>query len=153
MTKQELIRSAEQLKQPSAETAAEYQRKAELLSIRLNSLMSTNPDLDKIIGPGNLAMMQDNHRNHAQFIASLLTAYNPQVLVETVLWVFRAYRSHGFQTSYWPIQLKTWVDILRGELSDAAFVEIYPYYQWMIRHQESFILLSEAIGDSPEPEH
>jgi len=153
VTKQELILSAEKLQQPSAETAKEYQDKAEKLVVAINSLMSNKPGLEKIIGAGNLAMMQDNHRNHAQFIASIFTAYHPQVFVETILWVFRAYRSHGFQPHYWSVQLDSWVDILRSELSEAAFIEIYPFYQWMIQHQPDFISLSLSASHGPTPEH
>jgi hypothetical protein len=42
-------------------------------------------------------------------MVSLFGDYHPEVLVETVLWVFRAYRSHGFKLTYWPAQLDMWV--------------------------------------------
>ena len=153
ITKEELIKTAEELTQPSAEAAAEYEAKRDHLAARINSIMEARPDLEKMIGEGNLEMMRDNHRNHARFIASLLTAYNPGVLVETVLWVFRAYRSHGFQMTYWPAQLDTWAEVLKAELGDSSFDEIYPFYHWMIIHQPQFITLSETQQDIPIPDH
>ena len=143
MTKEELIKTAKELAQPSAKAAAEYEAKRDHLASRINSIMEVRSDLERMIGEGNLEMMRDNHRNHARFISSLLVAYSPDVLVETVLWVFRAYRSHGFQMTYWPAQLDTWAEVLKEELSDSSYGEIYPFYHWMIIHQPQFIALSE----------
>ena len=143
MQKDELIRTARSLAQPSATAASEYSRKREALAAEINGVMSKRQDLDALIGPGNLAMMEDNHRNHARFMESMFAAYDPAVLVNTVLWVFRAYRSHGFRLAYWPAQLDTWVEILRTGLSEKAFKEIYPFYNWMLINQAAFTELSE----------
>jgi len=67
------------------------------------------------------------------------------VLVETVLWVFRAYRSHGFQTTYWAANLNIWVDLIRQELSESAYNEIYPFYNWLIVNIPVFVKLSDEI--------
>ena len=153
MNKAELIKTAKELVQPSAEAAAEYELKRDHLAARISARMEARPDLERMIGEGNLEMMRDNHRNHARFIASLLAAYSPEVLVETVLWVFRAYRSHGFQMTYWPAQLDTWTEVLKEELSDSSYPQIYPFYHWMIIHQPQFIALSENPPENAVPEH
>jgi len=153
MTKQELINTAAQLQPPPSAATQEYQNKVEQLAACINSRMSARADLDRLIGAGNLEMMHNNHRNHARFIASLLAAYDPQVLVETILWVFRAYRAHGFQQTYWPAQLDTWIEVLREELSEPAFSAIYPFYQWMLQHQPQLVQLSEAADSLPVAEH
>lgn len=144
MTKEELLASALLLMQPSKQVAEEYSSKSENLAAAMNRIMGERPDVDYMVG-GNLAMMEDNHRNHARFIASLFCAYNPEVLVDTVLWVFRAYRSHGFQLTYWPAQLDTWVELLRKELSPEAMKEVYPFYRWMIVNQPAFAQLSDTV--------
>jgi hypothetical protein len=64
--------------------------------------------------------------------------------VDTVLWVFRAYRSHGFQLTYWPAQLETWIRILKEDLSPDSFSEVYPFYRWLLLHQASFVALSDV---------
>jgi hypothetical protein len=74
---------------------------------------------------------------------SIFMIYSPAVLVDTVLWVFRAYRSHGFQLTYWPAQLDTWVEIFRQDLTEQTFSEIYPFYNWMIVNQPAFVALSD----------
>lgn len=153
MTKDELLATAALLPQPSKSAAEEYAAKGERLAAEMNRIMGARPDAAYMVG-GNLAMMEDNHRNHARFIESLFLAYNPAVLVDTVLWVFRAYRSHGFQLTYWPAQLDTWVEILRRELSEESMQEIYPFYHWMIINQPSFVMLSESVpADAPIPGH
>lgn len=154
MTREELLATAEKLPFFSPETVREFAEKRDPLAAEMNRIMVQRPDLTDLIGEGNQAMMEDNHRNHARFIGSLIQNYSPPVLVETVLWVFRAYRSHGFRLTYWPAQLDTWVELLKRELTPAAYGEIYPLYHWMIIHQPTFVGLSDAlIGGQATPGH
>lgn len=143
MSREELMASAQLLVAPSRSSADEYSRESEQLAMEMNRIMENRPDVGYMTG-GNIAMMQDNHRNHARFMASVFAVYNPAVLVDTVLWVFRAYRAHGFQLTYWPAQLDTWVEVIRQRLSPEAFREIYPFYNWMIIHQPAFAALSDS---------
>jgi hypothetical protein len=112
---------------------------AEIVSGR----MLAREDLESLIGAGNSDMMCDNHRNHARFMNSLFKMYTPEMLAETILWVFRAYRAHGFRLTYWPAQLDTWVLVMKDQLSAVSLEEIYPYYAWMLINQASFAELSE----------
>jgi hypothetical protein len=107
-------------------------------------IMLARPDLEELIGPGNAAMMQDNHHNHSRFVESILRHPNPEVLVDTVLWVYRAYRSHGFRLTYWPAQLNAWVEVIKRELSEETFRAIYPLYNWFIVNQAAFVKLTDA---------
>lgn len=143
MKKDHLIASAEELKQPSAITAEEFEEKSDFLASEMNRLMGLRADLVKLIGDGNSAMMEDNHRNHARFMSSEFHLFQPVVLVETVLWVFRAYRTHGFHLTYWPAQLDQWIVLFKVHLSPVAFKEIYPFYNWMIVNQPAFVIESD----------
>jgi hypothetical protein len=144
---EDLILSASKLQQPTAEVAAEFSQKRDMLALKINDIFTKRNDIVNLIGENNIPMMEDNHRNHARFLESVFTDYNPEVLVTTVLWVFRAYRTHGFHLSYWPAQLDTWVEIFKKELSKEAFAEIYPYYNWMIINQPAFANLSDVAID------
>lgn len=144
MTKENLLVSAKKLSQPSVEIAEEFSAKKDQMVSEINQIMSARPDLEKLIGEGNLDMMRDNHRNHARFMGSMFIEYHPEVLVETVLWVFRAYRSHGFKLTYWSAQLDTWVEIFKKMLSENAYKGIYPFYNWMIIHIPVFVKLSDS---------
>lgn len=144
MTRAELLASAALLTAPSAEAATEYENKALHMAEEINRIMDLRPDVKRLVGEDNLEMMHDNHRNHARFIASLLQAYNPEVLVDTVIWVFRAYLAHGFSLAYWPAQLDTWVALFNRELSDKTRREVYPFYHWMIVNQAHFVALATS---------
>ena len=113
--------------------ALEYGRRREEMVSAINQDMAGRPDILELVGGEvNLAMMRDNHANHARFVESILLGYNPEVLVDTVLWVFRAYRSRGFHPNYWAAQLNTWVDILQKFLPREIFTAVYPLYNWFI---------------------
>lgn len=152
MTKNELIEKAAQLPLPGTEAAAEYAARSESLAAELNRLMCARADLEALIGANNTEMMQDNHRNHARFMNSLLAGYSPEVLVNTVLWVFRAYSAHGFHLTYWPAQLDTWITLLQSELSQPTYNSVYPLYHFMLIHQPDFVHLSEQSSDAPARE-
>ncbi len=143
MNKQKLLHAAEALRPVSSIAARNYSDCKDSLAAEVSSILLQRQDLERLIGAGNQAMMEDNHRNHARFIASLLEAFDPQVLVETILWVFRAYRSHGFNLTYWPAQLDAWLRVLPLHLTPEAFSEIEPLYRFMLFNQPAFAALSD----------
>lgn len=143
MEKNYLLESLASIQQVSEATFLEYQNKSDRLQHRMNTLMMERADLVKLIGKNNISMMKDNHANHVLFIASILKNYNKEVLLDTVLWVFRAYRSHGFPSSYWAAQLNGWMVILKEELSEANYTEIFPYYEWMLVNIALFVKYSD----------
>ncbi|MEI6186266.1 MAG: hypothetical protein WCP43_03585 [Dehalococcoidia bacterium] len=156
MNLQHLLQTAKELRQPSAPAGAEFEASRDGLAEELNRRMSVRPDMEKLIGSGNLAMMQDNSRNFCRFMSSMFLAYEPEVLAETALWVFRAYRSHGFKTTYWPANLDTFVSIARERLGSATFDELYPFFRWLIVNIPIFVKISdEQLADpiSPEPSY
>lgn len=144
MKKNMLLQSASVLKQPSEAALLEFNTRIDELLSAINERFKQRPDLNLLIGAGNYEMMVNNHHNHLRFMASLFSHYQPEVFVETVLWVFRAYRSHGFRLSYWPAQLDTWVDIFRTQLSSECFEEVYPFYNWMIVNNPLFATFSDT---------
>ncbi|MCX7019991.1 MAG: hypothetical protein WCK47_14645 [bacterium] len=143
MTKDQQFASARKLQQPTAAAATAFEAGQEAMAAELNRRMLARPDLDRLIGSDNRAMMENNSRNFMRFMASLLQGYEPTVLVETALWVFRAYRSHGFHTSYWPANLDTAVQIIKEELTPDVFGEVYPFFDWLIVNIPAFVLLSD----------
>ena len=149
MTREDLLATAGKLRQPEPGAAGEFNGKRDLLAERLNRTMSARPDLERLIGPENLKMMEDNSRNFMRFMDSMYQGYSPEVLVETVLWVFRAYRAHGFRTTYWPANLDTCVEILREELSPDTFRAVCPFYDWLIVNIPVFVKLSEGVLTPP----
>lgn len=153
MDKNLLLDRAGELLQVSLNSAEEYQQKADRLITEMNERMLERPDIESLVGKNNIDMMKDNHANHVRFIASILKNQNADVLVETVLWVFRAYRSHGFTTNYWAAQLNTWMIILKEELSPECFNEVYPYYEWMQINIPIFVKVSDENLEASKSLH
>lgn len=151
MDKKNLLQSASQINQPSEKAAAEYEEKGESIAKELTERLKQRPDIENLVGTGNIEMMGDNHLNHYRFISSLIANYTPATLLDTILWVFRAYRSHGFELAYWPAQLNTWITLLRDKLTPQSFKEIYPIYNWMLVNQAGFVAESDKIILSKNP--
>jgi len=143
MIKSRLIETAKKLKLPSPEAAVEYENKREQIVFQMNEAMLARTDLSFLIGEGHIPMMKDNHKNHALFVSSILASHQPEALVETMLWVFRTYRSHGFDVNYWPAQLNQWIEILETNLSETSLRQIYPFYNWFLTNHSAFIKLSD----------
>ena len=145
---EKLLETASTLIQPQESVMQEFSRKRNELAAMGSQTMADRPDLEKLVGEGNRQMAEDNNRNFARFMESMFLDYNAEVLVDTVLWVFRAYRSHGFQTTYWAANLNIWVDMLKQELSKEAFDALYPYYSWLIINIPIFVKLTdEAVSE------
>jgi hypothetical protein len=145
MNRDYLLETASKLKAPSAKSLEEFASKQEKISIEMNEVFCARPDLDKMIGEKNLEMMKDNHRNHCRFMYSIFENYNSEVFVDTILWVFRTYRQHGFQLSYWPAQLDTWLELYKTHLSKPTYSEIEPFYTYILVNQAVLTKISDAI--------
>ena len=65
-------------------------------------------------------------------------------LVETVLWVFKAYRSHGFKLTYWSAQLNAWLQIIEKELTPASYKAVLPFYNWLVVNIPIFSKLTDS---------
>lgn len=150
MQREDLIQSASMLKQVSEKSAAEYSAKRDHLVDLLNKRMEGRADLLDLVGVGNVEMMKDNHANHARFLESIFVQHDPEVLVETVLWVFRAYRSRNFSSTYWAAQLNAWIELYKKELTPECYLEVYPYYYWMQINIPTFNKLAEDNLEAPK---
>ncbi|MDZ7794221.1 MAG: hypothetical protein U5P10_11210 [Spirochaetia bacterium] len=146
MTREEFIQSAQTLEQPSTEASQEFEAAAEHIANELNKHMTARADLENLIGDiANKAMLEDNSRNFCRFMSANFQSYKPEVFVDTVLWVFRTYRSHGFNISFWPANVDTCVEIIREILSTDSFNEVYPFYKWIIVNIPSFTIISDSF--------
>ena len=144
MTRDELVESTNKLVKPQPFATEEFYAKREHLAARVNRIMSERPDLVKLVGRDGKQMSEDNNRNFSLFMESLFQEFSGKVLVDTALWAFRTYRSHGFQPIYWPANLSTWTQILKEELSKETFEAISPFYEWLIVHVPVFTQLTDA---------
>lgn len=153
MTEQMLHDSAGTIALPSARSIRAYREQAPAMAAEVTRRLRERPDREQLIGASNEAAMELNHRNHTQFIAAWLEHPEPRVLVETVLWVYRSYQSHGFSLAYWPVQLDLWLREITARLDAEAAGELRPLYDWLLWQHATFAALSaeqagDAAGDS-----
>lgn len=141
--KEKLLLSARKLSPPSTEACLEFRKSIETLVATGNKAMAARQDLDDLVGAKNHEMAENNNGNFARFMESMFTEYDALTFVETVLWVFRAYRSHGFKTTYWAANLDIWIKMLEKELSKEAFVELSPFYNWLIVNIPLFVKITD----------
>jgi len=152
MTREELIVTARTLRQPGGQAASEFEQKMGHIAEELSRNLKERDDLERLIGEGNAAMMEDNSRNFCRFMSSMFQQFQPETLVDTALWVFRAYRSHGFHLAFWPANIDTCAEIVRATLSPETTREVLPFYDWLVVNIPSFTLLSdEAPGVQGRP--
>ncbi|MGE4195104.1 MAG: hypothetical protein AB7E51_17100 [Pseudodesulfovibrio sp.] len=145
MNKEALINEARTLPVPGMEAGKLLDEAVDPLAKKITHYMLAQPDLASLIGKGNEMMMETNHGNHFKYIASLASLFDPTTLVETVLWVFRTYRSHGFDPQYWKVMLPEATNLIREILPEHQN-EIIPIYEWLLRNVDNFALLSETTS-------
>lgn len=135
--------SARRLMKPSSVALQEFSAKQGTIVDACNMRILQRQDLVKLIGIGNSEMAKNNNSNFSRFMESLFSDYDIEVFIETVLWVFRAYRSHGFQTTYWAANLDIWLCVLKEELSEDTFNQVQPFYTWLVINIPVFTHLTD----------
>jgi hypothetical protein len=142
--KNQLLESAKVFASRTASISGVLEGKVELCAAELTAALNARPDLEELIGAGNMSVMEMNHINHFRYMNSLVALYDPKSFVETVLWVFRTYRARGFSVQYWEIMLPEAIIILRQHLGDVDYHEMGPYYEWLRDNIQTFARLSET---------
>lgn len=160
MTKEDLIKSALSLTQPSEAAANEAMNHIGAMAEALTEAISNHDDVDALIGPGNLPLMHTNHTNHYEYMASVYDLYDPVSFVETVIWVFRTYRAHGFSVDYWAHMLPASKKVMEEHLSPSAYEQTAPFHDWLFEHIAAFRQVSdtttsffEDLATAPEQAH
>lgn len=144
MHKRDLIASAGRLVPPSLAAAQALTAVADVCAAELSTALARRPDLFELIGPDNRALMESNHSNHFNYLASLAALFDPVSFVEIVIWVFRTYRAHGFSVDYWPVMLpNSRAAVLRHLTADDAS-QITPIHDWLLAHVPDFVVLSDS---------
>lgn len=132
MKRIKLLQTAEKLFPVSSEAVNEYREKRDIVLYKMNQAMLERSDIIELVGgKKNISMMKDNHANHLKFICSIMKTPDPEILVDTIVWVFIAYMSRGFHSTYWPAQINTWVSIFKENFSEKTFLEISSLYEWI----------------------
>jgi hypothetical protein len=141
--KEDVLASARRLVPPSPRAAQALAAVVDVCAAELSAAMARRPDLAGLIGPGNRALMDTNHINHFNYLASLAALYDPVSFVEIVLWVFRTYRARGFAVGYWHAMLPESKAVVLRHLDAGTAAEITPIHDWLLVHVPDFTVLSD----------
>jgi len=102
MERERLIREALESLRVTPEATAHYIKTKDALLDEINAQMTAHPQIATLIGGNTMSMMQDNHRNHIDFMSTVFQFNSFELLVKTVPWVYRSYRAHGFPLTISP---------------------------------------------------
>lgn len=131
----------------SQDSGAEWALHGEKLLAQVNQRMAARPEIHGLIGGNPLEMMFDNHANHLRFMTAVFRMGSHEMLATTIPWVYRAYHGQGFNWGYFPVELAEWRTAASDLLTERAFEEIGPVYDWMIAFHSSAVAEAEAYAD------
>lgn len=142
MQKNELLQSAHSIPPCTVESAETFGKHGSLLAEKVSGALLALPDLEERIGPDNIGLMKDNHRNQAKFFYSLLLNFQAEVLVNTCIWAMGIYLKRNFNSSYWDAMLPLWLESMTETLDPETFADVAPMFRWMRDHSHELLQLA-----------
>lgn len=123
----------------SKEAAQEYGDNLDFMIKKVDQDMSEKENLNQLIGDNLLSKMEDNHKNHANFMYNSFQLNDPELFLNTIIWVYKTYNNHGFSYEYFPLELKTWISAVKKYLNTESQTSIIKVYKWMLDHHQTFL--------------
>lgn len=124
-------------------TAEAYIRNSKNLMKHVNSKIQKHPRLLELLGGNPISLIEENHKNHVDFIGNVLKYKQGSLLVSTLPWVYKAYSSKGIAYDYFKIELESWEGAIEEilEVNDAK--SIIKVYDAMLNWHDEMIKLSK----------
>ncbi len=135
--------------QISLDAAAAYCAHRSMLVSQVDRALADSPEHRALIGDNPLRMMFDNHRNHAQFLGSVMTLGRYDLLEGTIPWVYRAYLGQGFDPGYFPVELQAFREAITQHLEPEHASAVKRLYDWLEENHDRWF---EAARTPPAPE-
>lgn len=148
MPLQAILDSAEALPQVSPEEVALYEQHMDRLVEQVDQTLEGHASLSEMLGGGTLAMMKDNHANHAALMKTVMRLHIPGLLARLLPWVFRTYRNHGFAYSYFAAEIKAWQSVLTWQFGAENVKGLLAWYEWLadqVARAEEIAQFTEAM--------
>ncbi len=76
----------------------------------VNKEMHKLDNIHALIGNNPLSMMENNHKNHIEFMNSIIKYKQKELFIHTLPWVYKAYGSNGFDYDYFKFELREWIE-------------------------------------------
>ncbi|MEG6586309.1 cobalamin B12-binding domain-containing protein [Dendrosporobacter sp. 1207_IL3150] len=139
-----LIEDIRSLPPVSNHAALQYELNHNDLRLCVSRNMEHRTDIKELIGFNELSAMQEFHLNHARFMVNVLHLNSFELLGRVFIWVYRAYRSHGYSYEYFPIALSAWKDAINHHIEAESAAEIIAVYDWLIKKHDIIINIVES---------
>jgi len=136
------------LEKITLKAAEEYNKKMNTLIKEVNENLSQRDDLMQLIGNNPIKKMKDNHENHAGFMYNSFKVKSEELFINTIIWVYRTYKNHGFSYQYFPVELKAWKSAVNNNLSSENSELIINIYNLMLDNHKLFVKESEFRKDN-----
>ena len=140
--------SISELPEVSREATRDYVENTDRLIEIVNNDLKNRDYIEELIGNNSVQIMVDNHENHARFMANVFKLNNYEMLLDTIIWVYRTYRRHGFSYDYFPVELKAWSRAVERELGSRSANQINEIYSFMLDNHERFVELAEKVKET-----
>jgi MerR family transcriptional regulator, light-induced transcriptional regulator len=144
MLMDELLVEAKKLPAVTLAAAAAYKHHVPVLTKYVDDKLISHPRIHSLIGNNPLQIMFDNHKNHVEFMSTVFSLGDYELLCKTVPWVYRSYHAHKFSYDYFPVELKAWQEAIAAFIDPGLTDAIRIIYDWMIGNHERFITLSQS---------
>ena len=151
MTMDEMLKKARELPLVPLAATTEFKYFIPVLTKYVDDKLLSMPRIISLISNNSPQVMIDNHKNHAEFMATVFSIGNYELLCKTVPWVYRSYHSHKFSYDYFPVELKAWQEAIERYIDKNLSEAIITIYDWLINHHEQFIALSQSEIPYPTP--
>ena len=142
------------LEKITLKAAEEYKEKMNTLIKEVNENLSQRDDLMQLIGNNPIKKMKDNHENHAGFMYNSFKVKSEELFINTIIWVYRTYKNHGFSYQYFPVELKAWKSAVNNNLSSEnseLIINIYLYRKLCFcRNVDNFVVSVNQFNSHDE---
>jgi len=132
----DLIKAAEEVFDFDDNAVIAYKMCSSKLLSTVNRELESREDILKLIGGNSVDMLEDNHQNHIDFMQSVFTYRQHELLVKTLPWVYKAYTSKGFLLDYFQVELTSWVQALSDEKNPDLAPIIQVYNKMLTWHED-----------------
>ena len=121
----------------------DYENKLFLIIDYVNKRLGRRKDLPVMIGKNPFSVMEDNNRNHANFMVSMFRLKDGSTFVDTVAWVYKSYMDRGFSSSHFPVVLELWKEAVENNLEKNNISLVSSVYDEMLERHNDFSKFSD----------
>ena len=144
---EEIINEAQNLPLVPLAGVEAYQNAGPQMIMQVDTELGNNDQINNLIGNNPLQMMYDNHKHHWAFMATVFGISAYELLARTVPWVYRSYSTHGFDYTYFRVELTAWKSAITHHMPEKTTEQILCIYDWMLAKHGQMIELAKR-GDT-----